>query len=99
MDINPNIIGKKVEAEWVSISGAAVILSISRDTVYKLIHARRLEAKKLGAKSIVSVASIRRLTESLPDVRAGLPKPQKLPPRRRGRPRKVLLPPITTAAE
>jgi hypothetical protein len=86
---------KKIEAEWVGISDAATMLSLHRSTIWKLIGEKRLEAKKYSSsKTIVSVASIRRLPETLPDAKAGPPKPHRqkadAPPRRRGRPRKQL---------
>jgi excisionase family DNA binding protein len=69
--ISPTVTGKKIEAEWVSIRDACTILSVSRPTIYKFIAEKRLDAKKLGPnKSIVSVASIRKLPETLPDVQA-----------------------------
>ena len=94
--INPNVTGQKIEALWVSIRDACTMLSVSRPTIYKWIAEGQLEAKKIGpTKSIVSVASIRRLPETLPDVKASLPKPRRQKPdalpRRRGRPRKVLI--------
>jgi excisionase family DNA binding protein len=73
--ISPNITGKKIEAEWVSVRDAAVMLGIHRSTVYGLMAQKRLEAKKLGVKTIVSVASIRRLPETLPDVKRACPNP------------------------
>jgi hypothetical protein len=93
--ISPTATGKKIEGEWVSIRDACVMLSVSRPTIYKFIAEKRLKAKKLSpTKSIVSVASIRRLPETLPDVQASVPKPRRqkpdAPPRRRGRPRKQL---------
>jgi excisionase family DNA binding protein len=89
--ISPNVTGKKIEAEWVSIRDACIMLSVSRPTIYKFIAEGRLEAKKLGlSKSIVSVASIRALPDTLPDVKASLPKPRRqkpdVPPLRRGPP-------------
>ena len=90
--INPTVTGQKIEAEWVSVRDASVMLGVHRSTIYVLIGEKRLVAKKLGVKTIISVASIRRLPETLPDVQASPPKPRRqkpdAPPRRRGRPRK-----------
>jgi excisionase family DNA binding protein len=47
-----------------SISDTAEALSIGRTTVYVLINTRRLEAFKLGRRTLVTAESIRRLVEA-----------------------------------
>ena len=45
---------------------AAMMLGESRSTIYRLIHAGKLDAVKRGASTLVLIASIRRYLESLP---------------------------------
>ena len=58
-----------------SINGACAAIPCGRTKLYALIADGRLEAKKLGTKTIITRDSIMRLVEELPD--AGLAKPQK----------------------
>jgi excisionase family DNA binding protein len=51
---------------------AAVMLGESRSTVYRLIHAGKLDAVKRGATTLVIVASIHRYLESLPAFEGGV---------------------------
>jgi excisionase family DNA binding protein len=48
---------------------AAIMLGESRSTVYRLIHARKLDAVKRGATTLVLVASIRNYLAGLPRFR------------------------------
>jgi excisionase family DNA binding protein len=45
---------------------AEAILGISHATLYRLIRAGRLDAKKLGAKTLITAESILRLASELP---------------------------------
>jgi excisionase family DNA binding protein len=42
------------------------ILSISHATIYRLISAGKLDARKLGGKTVITAASIERLITELP---------------------------------
>lgn len=46
-----------------SINGAAKALGIGRTTVYQLIKEQRLEAFKLGRRTLIKTASIRALID------------------------------------
>ena len=102
--ISPNITGQKIEPEWVGIGDAATMLGLHRSSIWKLLGENRLEGRRYSStKTLVSVASIRRLPETLPAAKAGPPKSRRQKPvalpRRRGRPRKqVILPPTITTA-
>jgi len=45
-----------------------VILGISHATVYRLIRVGRLDAKKIGSKTVITAESIERLIPELPRV-------------------------------
>jgi excisionase family DNA binding protein len=49
----------------VSIVEAARILGIGRSKAYELLAAQKLEAVKLGARTLVRVASIKAFSDSL----------------------------------
>jgi hypothetical protein len=66
------------EAEWVSPRQFGEIFSISRPTVYKLIAEGKIDARKFGAfKTVINVASGNAYYDSLPKVKASLPKPRR----------------------
>ena len=44
------------------------ILGISHATLYRLIRVGRLDAKKIGSKTVITAASIERLIAELPKV-------------------------------
>ena len=52
-----------MEAIAISISDAAKALGVGRTSVYMLIKEGRLEVFKLGRRTLVKTASIRRLVE------------------------------------
>lgn len=47
------------------------ILGISHANLYRLIGAGRLDARKLGSKTLISAASIEALVEALPKIGRG----------------------------
>jgi excisionase family DNA binding protein len=53
-----------VEPLAVSIADTSKALSLGRTSIYALIAANRLEAFKLGRRTLVKVESIRRLIET-----------------------------------
>jgi excisionase family DNA binding protein len=46
-----------------SVNDAAKALSLGRTSIYSLIRSGRLETLKLGRRTLIKVASIRRLLE------------------------------------
>lgn len=52
----------------VSINEAARLISLSRVSVYSLINAGKLRAKKQGHRTLIPIAEIRRYAEELPDM-------------------------------
>ncbi len=46
-----------------SVNGAASALSLGRTSIYALIKAGRLEAVKLGRRTLITTASIRALID------------------------------------
>ena len=54
------------EMEWARIDRVAKMLDVKRTTATKLIADRRLEAKKLGRATLVSMQSVRKLIADLP---------------------------------
>ena len=53
-----------MEAIAISISEAASILGVGRTSIYNLIREGRLEVFKLGRRTLIKTASIRRLVEA-----------------------------------
>jgi hypothetical protein len=53
-------------AEWVPIAELEPRFGISRSTGYRLIAEKLIEARKVGARTSVNVASVRRYYDSLP---------------------------------
>ena len=58
-----------------TVNDACNMIPCGRTTLYKLIADGRLEARKLGDKTIITHSSIVRLHKELPD--AGLARPSK----------------------
>ena len=58
-----------------SVAEACEAIPCGRTMIYELIADRRLDARKLGNKTIITGDSVERLVETLPD--AGLAKPSK----------------------
>jgi excisionase family DNA binding protein len=52
-----------MEAIAVSVSEAAKALGVGRTSVYNLINEGRLEVFKLGRRTLIKTASIRRLVD------------------------------------
>lgn len=50
----------------VSISDAAKALGVGRSSVYNLIKSGRLEALKVGRRTLLTTASIKRLAQAAP---------------------------------
>ena len=53
-----------------SINETARALSLGRTSVYALIRERRLDAVKLGRRTLIKIASIQRLIEGNPEFEA-----------------------------
>lgn len=51
----------------ISINAAAKALSIGRSSIYGLIKSHRLEAIKIGTRTLVTTASLARLAEAYKD--------------------------------
>lgn len=49
----------------ISINDAAKALGVGRSSVYNLIKSGRLEALKVGRRTLLTMASIKRLTQTL----------------------------------
>ena len=50
---------------------AEAILGVSHATLYRLINAKRLDARKLDGKTCITSESINRLINSLPQAKVG----------------------------
>jgi hypothetical protein len=55
-----------LEPAFLTITATQEYLSLSQASVYRLLGLGRLEAKKAGGRTLVTMASIKRLTEGLP---------------------------------
>ncbi|BCW87523.1 hypothetical protein sos41_06530 [Alphaproteobacteria bacterium SO-S41] len=53
-----------------SVNEAAKALGLGRTSIYRLIHEGRLETIKLGRRTLIKAASVRRLVD---DAGAGVP--------------------------
>jgi excisionase family DNA binding protein len=60
MQIEPLVLGVK---------DAAAFIGLSRSRLYELIEAREIEARKLGARTVVPIASLKAVVASSPLVR------------------------------
>lgn len=63
--------GAAIERLAVKPLEAAMMLGESRSTIYRLIHAGKLDAVKRGVTTLVIVASIHRYLGSLPAFEGG----------------------------
>lgn len=54
----------------VTVADAARMLSVSRTTIYELIGGGRLQARKLGSRTLILVASMQQLLDELPPAAA-----------------------------
>jgi hypothetical protein len=59
-------------AEWTPIAGLEVRFGFSKSTSYRLVAEELVEARKVGGKTIVSLASVRRFiaNQPLPAIKA-----------------------------
>jgi hypothetical protein len=55
-----------IDAEWTDKQGAKSILPVGDTMLYQYLNEGRIEARKVGKKTIFSVASLRRCVASLP---------------------------------
>jgi hypothetical protein len=69
---------KTTEPEWEGPRQSGEAIGCSRAHVYVLIARGLLDARKLGRRTIISVASRRSYIESLPKAQIALPKPPAL---------------------
>jgi len=59
-------------AEWVPIAGLKPRFGFSNSTSYRLVAEELVEARKVGGKTIVNLASVRRFIDNqpLPNIKA-----------------------------
>jgi hypothetical protein len=59
-------------AEWVSIDGLEARFGFSKSTSYRLVAEELVEARKVGARTIVNLASVRRYlaNQPLPNIKS-----------------------------
>lgn len=55
-----------MERRFITVKEAKAVIPASHDKIYKLIKEGRLEVRKLGRRTLISVESINRLHDSLP---------------------------------
>ncbi|TPN41388.1 helix-turn-helix domain-containing protein [Mesorhizobium sp. B1-1-6] len=55
-----------MERRFLTVKEAKAAIPASHDKIYKLIKAGQLEVRKLGRRTLISVASIEHLHDSLP---------------------------------
>lgn len=53
-------------AEWVPIAGLELRFGLSKSTTYRLVAEELVEARKVGGKTIVNLASVRRFIANQP---------------------------------
>jgi excisionase family DNA binding protein len=63
-----------IEPALLSLSASAEFLSLSPNTLYRLIAAGKVKAVKHGAKTLLTLASLRDYASSLPEVKIKPPK-------------------------
>ena len=60
-----------LQRELYSAKETEHILSISHATLYRLIRAKRLDARKINGKTVITAPSIKAFLSSLPKVKVG----------------------------
>ena len=60
-----------VQRELYSPREVEHLLSISHATLYRLINANRLDARKIDGKTVITAASIQNFVAALPKVKIG----------------------------
>jgi excisionase family DNA binding protein len=60
----PSTPKEPIEALTLSIKDAGRLLGVGRSTIYRLVSDRQLETVKIGNRTLIKTASIRRLVES-----------------------------------
>jgi Helix-turn-helix domain len=68
MSISSCGLGRDSLRAFFSPKETEAILNISHATCYRLIKAQKLDARKLGGKTLITVESIERLVTELPKV-------------------------------
>ena len=71
MSIVSRGVGHDVQRELYSPREVEHILSVSHATLYRLIHAGRLDARKIDGKTVITAASIQSFVADLPKVKIG----------------------------
>jgi hypothetical protein len=59
-------------AEWVAVDGLEARFGFSKSTAYRLVAEELVEARKVGAKTLVNLDSVRRYlaNQPLPNIKA-----------------------------
>ena len=60
------ILGEEINSLSISPRGAAQMLGISNSSVYILLNKRKLPAYKLGSKTLIRIADIKKFLSNLP---------------------------------
>jgi excisionase family DNA binding protein len=68
MSIVSRGVGHDVQRELYSPREVEHVLSISRATLYRLINAGRLDARKIDGKTVITEQSIRQFIAGLPKI-------------------------------
>ena len=68
MSIHSCGFGRDLQRELYSPKATEHILSVSHATLYRLINAGRLDARKIDGKTVITAASIHRFVSQLPKV-------------------------------
>jgi len=60
----------QIEPMVLGVKDAATFIGLSRSRLYELIDEGRIDARKLGARTVVPVASLRAFVEAAPRLQA-----------------------------
>src|SRR4051812_16870309 len=60
------IMAVSVEPAMYSIESAMRILDVKRSTIYKLVNLNRLDARKIGSKTLLTAESVQKLIANAP---------------------------------
>lgn len=60
----------QVEPMVLGVKEAAAFIGLSRSRLYELISEHKIEARKLGARTVVPIASLRAFVEAAPRLAA-----------------------------